>query len=117
MISFKDTQLIISGSSAFELRNNTNESLTGRKWEYFLYPISYEEYEQSKGYVNALGDLNNRLIFGFYPDNLNHPGQERELLNELTQSVLYKDILAFSSIKKPDILEKNSQSIGLSGRK
>jgi uncharacterized protein len=103
---FKDTQLIISGSSAFELRNNTNESLTGRKWEYFLYPISYEEYEESKGYVNALGDLNNRLIFGFYPDILNHPGQERELLNELTQSVLYKDILAFSSIKKPDVLEK-----------
>lgn len=103
---FKNVQLILSGSSAFELRNNTNESLTGRKWENFLFPISYEEYELTKGYLTALGDLSNRLVYGFYPEILNNPGQERELLNEITQSVLYKDLLAYGNIKKPDILEK-----------
>lgn len=102
----KDLQLILSGSSAFELRNNTNESLTGRKYEYFLYPISYEEYEQSKGFISAMGNLNNRLVYGFYPEVLNNPGSEREILNEITQSVMYKDILAFGNLKKPEILEK-----------
>lgn len=103
---FNEIQLIISGSSAFELRNRTNESLTGRKFEYFLFPISYEEYEKSQGYLDAMRDLENRLIYGFYPDVINSRGQEREVLNEITQSYLFKDILAFGNIKKPEVLEK-----------
>lgn len=108
---FKDVQLILSGSSAFELRNNTHEPLTGRKFEYFLFPISYEEYEQSVGYLDALRDLENRLIYGFYPEVINHPGEERDILNEITQSYLFKDILSFASIKKPEVLEKILQAV------
>src|SRR5690606_8838653 len=103
---FKHVQLIMSGSSAFELRNHTNESLTGRKWEYHLYPISYEEYENSTHFINARSDLENRLVYGLYPDVLNNPGEEREILNEITQSYLFKDILAYRNIKKPEALEK-----------
>lgn len=103
---FKEIQLIMSGSSAFELRNHTNEPLTGRKFEYFLFPISYEEYEKSQGYLNALRDLENRMIYGFYPDVINSRGEEREMLNEITQSYLFKDILALGNIKKPEVLEK-----------
>lgn len=103
---FKNIQLIVSGSSAFELRNELNEPLTGRKWEYHLYPISYEEYENTYGYLNALSDLENRLVYGFYPDVLNNKGEERQILNELTESYLYKDILALGNIKKPEMLEK-----------
>jgi predicted AAA+ superfamily ATPase len=108
---FKDVQLILSGSSAFELRNNTHEPLTGRKFEYFLFPISYEEYEQSVGYLDALRDLENRLIYGYYPDVINHRGEERDILNEITQSYLFKDILSFASIKKPEVLEKILQAL------
>jgi len=103
---FKDVQLILSGSSAFELKNYANESLTGRKWEKYLYPISYEEYELSLNYLSALGDLENRMIYGFYPDVINRPGDEREILNELTQSYLFKDVLAYGMVKKPEVLEK-----------
>ncbi len=103
---FKNIQLIVSGSSAFELRNAANEPLTGRKWEYHLYPVSYEEYENTQGYINALSDLENRLIYGFYPDVLNNKGSEREILNNITESYLYKDILAYANIKKSDVLEK-----------
>jgi len=103
---FKDVQLLMSGSSAFELRNYTNEPLTGRKWEYNLYPISYEEVETSTSYLDARRDLENRLIYGFYPDVINNPGDERDILNEITQSYLFKDILAYGNIKKPDVLEK-----------
>lgn len=103
---FKSIQLVVSGSSALELRNEMNEPLTGRKREYHLYPISYEEYEQTESYINAYGDLENRLIYGFYPDVLNNKGSEREILNEITESYLYKDILAYGNIKKPEVLEK-----------
>ncbi len=103
---FKDVQLLMSGSSAFELRNHTNESLTGRKWEYHLYPVSYEELEQSTSFLDARKDLATRLIFGFYPDVINNPGEERDILKEITQSYLYKDILAYGNIKKPEVLEK-----------
>ncbi|HEY0899948.1 MAG TPA: ATP-binding protein [Sphingobacteriaceae bacterium] len=103
---FKDVQLLMSGSSAFELRNHTNESLTGRKWEYHLYPVSYEELERSTSFLDARKDLVTRLIFGFYPDVINNPGEERSILTEITQSYLYKDILAYGNIKKPEVLEK-----------
>src|SRR5690606_19666045 len=94
---FNDVQLIMSGSSAFELRNQTNEPLTGQKFEYFLFPISYEEYEKSQGYLDSMRDFENRLIYGFYPDVINSRGEEREVLNEITQSYLFKDILAFGN--------------------
>lgn len=103
---FKGVQLLISGSSAFEIRNNINEPLTGRKFEYHLYPISYEELEKSTDYLTASRDLENRLIYGFYPDVINNPGSERDILNELTQSYLFRDILAYGNIKKPEVLEK-----------
>jgi uncharacterized protein len=103
---FKDKQLVASGSSAFELRNAMSEPLTGRKKQYKLFPISYEEYEQSQGYVSAISDLENRLIYGFYPDVLNNPGNEKDALNELVDSYLFKDILAYANIKKPEVLEK-----------
>lgn len=108
---FKAVQLIVSGSSAFELRSQTNEPLTGRKFEYFLFPVSYEEYEKSVGYLDATRDLENRLIYGFYPDVINNTGEEREILNEITQSYLFKDILSFANIKKPEILEKILQAL------
>lgn len=108
---FRQVQLILSGSSAFELRNQTNEPLTGRKFEYFLFPISYEEYEQSEGYLDAIRDLETRLIFGFYPDVINQRGDERAVLNEITQSYLFKDILSFAKIKKPEVLEKILQAL------
>ncbi|TYR33905.1 ATP-binding protein [Sphingobacterium phlebotomi] len=108
---FKAVQLIMSGSSAFELRNQTNEPLTGRKFEHFLFPVSYEEYEKSVGYLDATRDIENRLIYGFYPDVINNIGEEREILNEITQSYLFKDILSFSNIKKPEILEKILQAL------
>jgi uncharacterized protein len=108
---FKNVQLIMSGSSAFELRNHTHEPLTGRKFEYFLFPVSYEEYEKTVGYLDAVSDLEHRLVYGFYPDVITNRGDEREILNEITQSYLFKDILSFTAIKKPEVLEKILQAL------
>ena len=102
---FKDVQLIVSGSSSFDLGNRLNEPLTGRKWEYELFPISWEEYEDKVGYIDAERQLSNRLIYGFYQEVLNNAGKERKILKNLVGSYLYRDILAFSDIRKPEILD------------
>ncbi len=108
---FKDVQLFVSGSSAFDLSNKINEPLTGRKWEYQLYPISWEEYENHHGYLQAEQNLENRLLYGFYPDVLNNKGDEIPILRNLVNSYLYKDILSYSNIKKPEVLEKLVQAL------
>lgn len=110
---FKDVQLFVSGSSAFDLSNKINEPLTGRKWEYQMFPISWEEYENHHGYLLAEQNLENRLLYGFYPDVLNHAGEEVEVLSNLVNSYLYKDILAFADIRKPEVLDKLVQALAL----
>jgi len=110
---FKDVQLFTSGSSSFDLRNQINEPLTGRKWEYQLFPISWEEYEKHHGYLYSEQQLENRLLHGFYPDVLNNPGDEINVLKNLVNSYLYKDILSFANIQKPEILDKLVQALAL----
>ena len=109
----KDVQLWISGSSSFTLTNEFNEPLTGRKWQYEMYPVSWEEYEDHIGYLKAIQNLENRLIFGFYPDVINNAGQEIEILKNLVNSYLYRDILSYAEIRKPEVLEKLVQALAL----
>ncbi len=110
---FKSVQLFVSGSSSFDLGNELNEPLTGRKWEYELFPISWEEYEQKIGFIKSEQQLENRLLYGLYPEVLNNQGQERETLKNLVNSYLYRDILAFSDIRKPEVLDKLLQALAL----
>jgi len=110
---FKDVQLFASGSSSFDLSNRINESLTGRKWEYQLFPISWEEYENHHGFLHAEQSLENRLLYGFYPDVLNNLGDEESILRNLVNSYLYKDILSYADIRKPEVLDKLVQALAL----
>ncbi len=110
---FKEVQLFVSGSSSFDLGNKLNEPLTGRKWEYELFPISWEEYENKTEFLIAEQQLENRLLYGLYPEVLNNTGKEKEILKDLVNSYLYRDILSFSDIRKPEVLEKLLQALAL----
>src|SRR5690606_26432173 len=110
---FKYVQLFVSGSSSFDLGNELNEPLTGRKWEYELFPISWEEYENKNGIIKSEQQIENRLLYGFYPEVINNQGKERETLKNLVNSYLYRDILAFSAIRKPEVLDKLLQALAL----
>ena len=110
---FKDVQLFTSGSSSFDLTNKINEPLTGRKWEYQLFPISWEEFENHHGYIYSEQQLENRLLYGFYPDVLNNVGDEISILRNLVNSYLYKDILSYSEIRKPEVLDKLVQALAI----
>ncbi len=102
----KHIQVIVSGSSSFELNAKINEPLTGRKWSFELFPISWQEFEQSVGCLKSQQQLERRLIYGMYPDVINNLGSERIILEELTNSYLFKDILAITGIRKPNVLYK-----------
>lgn len=109
----KDVQVIVSGSSAFDINNVTQEPLTGRKFEYQLFPISWNEFEADAGYIKARQQLEIRLVYGMYPDVINNLGEEYEILKNLVSSYLYKDILSLSGIRKSEVLEKILKALAL----
>ena len=102
----EDVCPIISGSSSFELSSELNEPLTGRKYEFNLYPLSFKEMVNYHDLRTELQQVEQRLIFGSYPEVLTNPGKEKELLHLLASSYLYKDIFKFGNIRKPSDLEK-----------
>ncbi len=107
----KEVQLLVTGSSAFELANEINEPLTGRKWEYKLFPLSFEEMVNHHGLLTEKRLLTHRLIYGYYPDVVLANGNEKEVLNQLSDSYLYKDLLSWNQIKKSDKLVKLLQAL------
>ena len=104
-------QLIATGSSSFDLANEINEPLTGRKFEYNLFPISFEELIEHHGFLHEIRMLTHRLTFGSYPEVITEEGNEKEILKQLANSYLYKDILMWERIKKPDKLIKLLQAL------
>lgn len=103
---FKEVQIIATGSSALELANEINEPLTGRKREYHLYPFSTAEMINSSSVMEEKRLLEQRLIYGFYPDIVNDPANAQRSLMTLSNDYLYRDLLSLESIRKPALLEK-----------
>lgn len=104
-------QLIATGSSSFDLANQVDEPLTGRKWEYKMYPISFAEMVVHHGLLDEKRLIPHRLVYGYYPDVVNNAGNEKEILKQLSDSYLYKDILMWEQIKKPEKLLKLLQAL------
>ena len=101
----KDIQVIATGSSSFEMANEMNEPLTGRKFEFNLFPLSFQEMVNHHGILEEKRQLENRLIYGSYPEIITNPNDSEELLNLIADSYLYKDLLMLDSIKRPKLLE------------
>ena len=99
-------QFIITGSSSLTIADKTQEPLTGRKWEYYLYPISCAEMMDYEGIPQFLQKIQQYLIYGMYPEVLVNQADTKEVLFNLASSYLYKDVLALVGIKRPQLLEK-----------
>lgn len=108
-----DLQLIVTGSSSLDLANLINEPLTGRKFEYQLFPLSMKELADDRGFLETRRDLGQRLIFGSYPDVVNNPGNEPEILNNLVGSYLYKDVFIYQDIRKPEFIDQLLEALAL----
>lgn len=105
-------KVIATGSSSFELANHINEPLTGRKWEFQLFPLCTHEMVEHHGVIEERRLLEHRLIYGMYPDVINASGgNEMDILLQLADSYLYRDLLVRENIHKPKHLEKLVQSL------
>ena len=99
---FQGLQVYVSGSSAFEISNKLNEPLTGRKWELQLFPFTFSELTANNGYLEEISLLAHRLVFGTYPEVVNHANTAKQRIQALANSYLYKDIFAIDEIKKSE---------------
>lgn len=102
----KDVQVIASGSSSEELASKTEEPLPGRKFEYTLLAPSFAELSQMTSPLEEMRVVEKRLIYGSYPDVVTHPGDEIDRLREIGRGYLYKDILKYEVIRKPEVLDR-----------
>lgn len=109
----KDVQVIATGSSALDINNKTAETLTGRKFEFTLFPISFEEMVGHHGLLEEKRQLERRLVYGYYPEVINYPEEAEERIKLLADSYLYKDILLLEQVKKPVLLEKLLRALAL----
>lgn len=104
-------QLVATGSSSFDLANKMNEPLTGRKWEYKMFPLSFGEMVDNHGLLEEKRMIPHRLVYGYYPEVVVRSGEEQEILRLLSDSYLYKDVLTLDQISKPDSLVKLLQAL------
>ncbi|MFP4166740.1 MAG: ATP-binding protein [Opitutales bacterium] len=109
-----EKQIVATGSSSFELANQTAEPLTGRKFEFHLHPLSLGELRSHETERETKRMLDSRLIYGMYPAVVTAgQGRAGEILRELTGSYLYQDVLAWKDIRKPEVLDKLLRALAL----
>lgn len=106
-------QVIATGSSSFELSNKVNESLAGRKREFKMFPLTFREMVENSDFLSESRLLPHRMVYGYYPEVVSTPGDERMILKELSDSYLYKDILSLEGVGKPEKLVKLIKALAL----
>lgn len=109
----KTVQVIATGSSSFELANKLNEPLTGRKYEMFLFPIAFSEMVTHSGLLEEKRSLEQRLIYGNYPEIVSNPIDAKEHIKLIANSYLYKDLFLLEQISKPVLLQKIVKALAL----
>lgn len=97
-------KIIITGSSAFEINNQIGEPLVGRMKTLYLYPLAQIEFSKYENLIQTKGNLDDRLVFGGYPELLNSENREDKInyLKEIVNNQLLRDVLTFEGIKKRD---------------
>ncbi|MDR3089695.1 MAG: ATP-binding protein [Desulfobulbaceae bacterium] len=108
-----ETQVLVSGSSSFDLANKTGEPLTGRKFEYTLMPFSFSELVSAADLATERAKVERRLLYGSYPEIVTHEDDAEERLRLLAGSYLYKDIYALQAVRNVAVLEKLLRALAL----
>jgi predicted AAA+ superfamily ATPase len=111
--NFPDRQVVATGSSSLDLSNEIVEPLTGRKYEFQLFPFSLAELTQKYSILELKRILGNRIVLGMYPEIEEKTAEAQVLLKSLAASYLYKDVLQYQSIKRPDLLDKLLTALAL----
>jgi len=104
--NFKDVQFIATGSSALEISETIFEPLTGRYFLFHLYPFSMAELYPKKSALELEQSLSFHLVYGCYPEVCLQKDLSELIVKNLAQQYLYKDVLIWKDIRRPEILDK-----------
>jgi len=96
-------RILVTGSSSFLLSGRVSESLSGRKKVHTLLPVSMQELAQSCNRFELNDQLDERLVYGSYPEVITTLGNtdKEEYLRDISSSFIYKDILELEMIRYP----------------
>lgn len=106
-------QILVTGSSSLTLANEINEPATGRLIEYNLFPLSLAELMQHTSPREEKRLLEQRMIYGLYPEVVTTPGDAKRILVNLANNYLYRDLLEYRGVKKPEVLQKLVRALAL----
>ncbi len=115
--NYPNIQIIATGSSSFDLSNEIFESMTGRVWEYRLYPLSAREiFDHEEGGKTTMDrKLDSLLIYGSYPEIYSAPSllEKEKLIKQISRNYLYKDVLKLNTIKASESVQKLLEALAL----
>ncbi|MBQ8045275.1 MAG: ATP-binding protein [Bacteroidales bacterium] len=106
-------QILVTGSSSLTLANEINEPATGRLIEYNLFPLSLAELMQQTSPREEKRLLEQRMIYGLYPEVVTTPDDAKRILVNLANNYLYRDLLEYRGVKKPEVLQKLVRALAL----
>ena len=111
--TYPGTQIIATGSSSFDLSNKINEPMTGRIFEFILFPLSLSEIKESRKVT--LTDLYEYMLYGSYPAVVVASSIEEKkiVLKNIATQYLYKDVFVFEAIRNPKVFEDLIKSLAL----
>lgn len=104
--NFKDVQFLATGSSSLEISETIFEPLTGRHILFNLYPFSLGELYPNKSPFEIEQELEFHMVYGTYPEITQKRDVAEILLQNLAEQYLYKDVLIWKDIRKPELLDK-----------
>lgn len=104
--NFKDVQFLATGSSSLEISETIFEPLTGRHILFNLYPFSLGELYPHKSPFEIEQELEFHMVYGTYPEITQKRDVAETLLQNLAEQYLYKDVLIWKDIRKPELLDK-----------
>lgn len=107
------TNVIVTGSSSLSIRDEINEPATGRLIEYNLFPFSLSELASNSSELEVTKTLESRMIYGSYPEVVTDPSHSKRTIMGLANNYLYKDLLSYGGVRKPEILQKLVRALAL----
>ena len=106
-------QVLVTGSASFVLADEINEPATGRLIEHHMYPLSFGELVRHTSQMEEHRLLEQRMLYGTYPEVVTNPSDARSILTNLSNNYLYRDLLEYKGVKKPDVLQKLVRALAL----
>ena len=102
----KPLHIVVTGSSALDI-SQSGEPLVGRTFTYYLFPMAQVELKQAENVLQTKQYLEERLIYGSYPELvfMKTHDEKKRYLQELVNTYLLKDILAFERVQNPQKLK------------